>query len=83
MGHDGRVAREQQGPVNGTVVMWNDDEGWGTVASPDVSGEVWAHFSTVAGDGYRSLSAGQSVSFTYETPGQDGFPHRAVSVWRR
>jgi hypothetical protein len=27
------------GPVDGTVVLWNDEEGWGVVASPDVNGE--------------------------------------------
>jgi CspA family cold shock protein len=61
-------------------VRWNDEEGWGVLASPSVRGGVWAHFSMIQMDGYRSLTAGRSVRFTYETPGQDGYPHRAVSV---
>ena len=28
-------------PVVGTVVMWNAEEGWGAVASPDIEGDVW------------------------------------------
>lgn len=74
------VTRSEHGPVHGTVVRWNDEEGWGVLASPSVRGEVWAHFSMIAMDGHRSLVAGQPVVFTYETPGQDGYPHRAVSV---
>jgi hypothetical protein len=31
-------------------------------------------------DGYRNLTSGQPITFTYETPGQDDHPHRALSV---
>jgi cold shock CspA family protein len=72
--------RAAHGPVKGTVVRWNDDEGWGVLASPAVSGKVWAHFSNIVGTGYKTLHPGQSVTFIYETPGQDGFPHRAIAV---
>ncbi len=74
------MTREIHGPVEGTVVVWHTDEGWGAVASPDVDGDVWTHFSNIRGPGFKVLSAGQPVRFTYETPGQDGFSHRAVSV---
>jgi CspA family cold shock protein len=74
------MKRDRHGTVDGTVLMWNDDEGWGALASPAVEGEVWVHFSNIAMEGYRSLRAGQSVRFTYQTPGQDGYPHRAISV---
>jgi cold shock CspA family protein len=70
----------ERGPVHGSVVAWHDELGWGVLASPSVKGEVWAHFSSIGGKGYRVLVPGQAVTFTYETPGQDGFPHRAVSV---
>ena len=55
---------------------------WGGVTAPGLDGDVWVHFSVVAGppDDYRELRAGQAVRFTYETPGQDGFPYRAVAV---
>jgi CspA family cold shock protein len=66
--------------IDGRVVIWHDDEGWGALASTGVEGEVRVHFSSIAIEGYKTLRAGQSVSFTYVTPGQDGYPHRAISV---
>jgi cold shock CspA family protein len=42
--------------------------------------EVWAHFSHIKGEGYRTLSQGQAVTFTYATPGQDGYPYQAITV---
>jgi cold shock protein len=76
---------DAHGPVDGVVVLWSDEEGWGAIASPEVDGEIWTFFSEIEGDGYQSLRLGQSVTFTYETPGflQDGYPHRAVSVQPR
>ena len=74
------MERTKHGPVDGTVVVWDDEEGWGALASPAVQGEVWAHFAQVQMEGYGSLTSGQPVRFTYETPGQDGYPHRALSV---
>ena len=55
---------------------------WGVLASPQVDGQVWAHFSTITGNGYRSLARDEDVTFTYLSPGQDGYPHSAVSVTR-
>jgi hypothetical protein len=37
--------------VDGTVKLWNDDEGWGVLASPQVPGDVWAHFSHIVATG--------------------------------
>jgi hypothetical protein len=31
--------------------------------------EVRAHFSNIKGEGYRTLSQGQAITFTYATPG--------------
>jgi CspA family cold shock protein len=66
--------------VKGTVESWSDEVGFGVLSSPDVRGEVWAHFSQIRADGYRRLVAGEPVEFEYETPGQGGYPHRAVGV---
>jgi CspA family cold shock protein len=74
------VNREQHGPIVGLVSVWHEDEGWGAIRSRDVEGEIWAHFAHIAGDGYRTLSADDLVTVTYETPGQDGYPHRAVKI---
>jgi len=68
--------------VHGRVVVWHDELGWGVLASKSVKGEVWTHFSNIKGEGYRTLKRGDAITFTYETPGQDGYPHRAISVSR-
>jgi cold shock protein len=69
--------------VRGTVKHWNEDEGWGVLASHDVTGDVWAHFSHIEGQpGVGSLDAGAAVEFAFITPpgGQDGYAYRAVWV---
>jgi CspA family cold shock protein len=66
--------------VDGSVILWNEEEGWGVLVSPDVDGTVWSHFSAIDTKAYASLTAGQAVTFTYETPGQDGHAHRALGV---
>jgi len=64
----------------GTVREWWADEGWGILTSPETPSGCWAHFSTLRIDGYRTLVPGQRVSFEWESPGQDGYGHRAVWV---
>ena len=72
--------------VDGTVNYWSD-EGWGVLTSPEIPGEVWAHFSEIAEDdemGDRSLSDGDRVQFDWEfyAPGQDGYFYIARNIVR-
>lgn len=71
-------------PVHGTVQSWDDEEGWGVLASPDIQGEIWAHFSAVYAKpgAFASLNPGESVLFTWEEFPQDGYSYRAVHVRR-
>lgn len=64
----------------GTVRTWHDEQGWGVLDSDATPGGCWTHFSVLDLDGYRSLASGQQVRLTAESPGQDGFPWRAVRV---
>jgi cold shock protein len=68
--------------VLGTVKHWSDDVGWGVLTSPDVPGEVFAQFSHIDAEGYRSLDDGERVEFDWEhyPPGQDGYFYRATRV---
>jgi CspA family cold shock protein len=60
---------------------WKDDKGYGRITGDD--GEVlWAHFSGISGDGYRSLDAGERVSFVWDGGIQDHGRHRAVEIHR-
>ena len=49
----------------GTVKWFNDDKGYGFITreSGDV---VFVHFSAIQGDGFKSLSEGQHVTFEVE-----------------
>ena len=49
----------------GTVKWFNDDKGYGFITRE--SGEdVFVHFSAIQGDGFKSLSEGQHVTFEVE-----------------
>jgi len=72
-------------PVHGTVRSWDDESGWGVLASPEVPGEVWAHFSAVQTTdpgAFASLEPGEAVLFTWEEADQDGYSYRALQVRR-
>ena len=62
------------------VREWHDEEGWGVIDAEATPGGCWAHFSSLDMDGYRCLTAGQTVEFTADAPGQDGFDFRASEV---
>jgi CspA family cold shock protein len=70
--------------TRGQVKEWSDEEGWGAITSPDVSGEVWAHFVHLTDqEGFRTLTPGEAVEFDYIDmwPGsQDGYRYRAKWV---
>lgn len=82
--HDRTITMTPPERASGTVALWNDDEGWGVVASADTPGGCWVHFSHIVGDGFRILTTGEAVSFTFERldPGQEqnGFTFRALRV---
>jgi cold shock protein len=65
----------------GVVREYHSEEGWGVIDGPDVPGGCWVHFSAIAMDGYRELTAGQAVSFRAEMAKQDGYRYRAVKAW--
>ncbi|MRX44449.1 cold-shock protein [Agromyces kandeliae] len=49
--------------ATGTVKWFNSEKGFGFIAPSDGSPDVFAHFSAIAGNGYRSLEEGQNVEF--------------------
>ncbi|MFM2483912.1 cold shock domain-containing protein CspD [Celerinatantimonas yamalensis] len=49
--------------LTGTVKWFNNAKGFGFIC-PDQGGEdIFAHYSTIQMDGYRTLKAGQHVQF--------------------
>ncbi|MFI5845175.1 cold-shock protein [Catenuloplanes sp. NPDC051500] len=66
--------------VAAVIRSWNADEGWGVIDSPATPGGCWAHFSSAAVPGVASFTPGQAVELEFESPGQDGYPYRAVRL---
>ena len=50
----------------GVMQRWNSEKGFGFIAPDDGSADVFAHFSAIAGSGYRSLEEAQKVEFDTE-----------------
>ncbi len=48
--------------ATGKVKWFNDSKGFGFIET-EGSEDVFAHFSAIAGDGYRSLQEGAEVEF--------------------
>lgn len=48
--------------MNGTVKWFNADKGFGFITGEDGK-DVFAHFSQIQVDGYKTLTEGQEVTF--------------------
>jgi len=46
----------------GTVKWFNDAKGYGFIERPD-GDDVFVHYSAIQGNGFRTLSEGQSLEF--------------------
>ena len=49
--------------ATGTVKWFNDSKGYGFIAPEDGTKDLFVHHSNIAGDGFKSLEEGASVSF--------------------
>lgn len=63
--------------TTGTVKWFNPDKGFGFISPDDGSADVFAHFSGIAGAGFRNLEEDQKVEF--ETEQGDKGP-KAVNI---
>jgi CspA family cold shock protein len=72
------VSGEGTQMVEGTVKWFNDSKGFGFLEQEN-GDDVFCHFSAIAGDGFKSLSEGDRVSFEV-TKGPKGL--QAANVTR-
>lgn len=75
-------------PVNerltrGRVKFWKPEKGWGAICSEVLPAgrDAFAHFAVIEAEGYRELSEGQLVDFTYHAARQESFEF--VADWVR
>jgi len=64
--------------TQGTVKWFNAEKGYGFI-SREGGEDVFVHFSSIQGDGYRSLDEGQAVEFDV-APGRKGEEAQNVRV---
>ncbi len=65
--------------AEGTVKWFNATKGFGFITPDDGTADVFAHFSSIEGSGYRELIEGQKVDFEAEqgpkSSGSSGYGH--------
>jgi len=64
--------------VTGTVKWFDESKGFGFIAQ-ESGADVFAHFSAIASDGFRTLVEGQQVEFTV-TQGKKGPQAENITV---
>ncbi|MGR9073382.1 MAG: cold-shock protein [Gammaproteobacteria bacterium] len=52
--------------ATGKVKWFNEAKGFGFISPSDGSADVFVHFSAIKGDGFRTLSENQTVSYEVE-----------------
>lgn len=63
--------------VTGVVKWFNNDKGYGFITPDGGGNDVFVHYSSIEGDGHRSLSEGQRVEFE-TAQGKKGLEAREV-----
>jgi CspA family cold shock protein len=53
--------------ATGTVKWFNDAKGFGFITPDEGSEDLFAHFSAIKANGFKSLQEGQRVSFEVST----------------
>ena len=63
--------------ANGTVKWFNESKGFGFITQDDGGADVFAHYSEIKGDGFKTLAEGDVV--TYEVVEGDKGP-KAINI---
>ena len=65
--------------ATGTVKWFNDTKGFGFISPDDNGDDLFAHFSEIQADGFKTLQDGQKVSFDV-TQGKKGLQASHLNV---
>ena len=65
---------------NGTVKWFNEEKGFGFISNDNGSGDVFVHFSSIQGEGFKTLQEGQHVSYDTEQDPKNSSKMRAINV---
>jgi CspA family cold shock protein len=64
----------------GTVKWFNESKGFGFIANDEGGEDVFVHFSSIASNGFKTLSEGQRVTFDVEKDPRNSSKLRAANV---
>lgn len=67
--------------ATGTVKWFNSEKGYGFIQPDDGSDDLFAHFSAINSNGFRSLEEGDSVAYDAEK-GDRGMQAANITVLR-
>ena len=59
----GNVVENTIGAVTGTVKWFNNAKGYGFIVADGSDDDMFAHYSAITMEGYKTLKAGQAVTF--------------------
>lgn len=65
--------------ATGTVKWFNETKGYGFISPDDGGDDLFAHFSEIQAEGFKSLQDGQKVSFEV-TQGKKGLQASNIRV---
>lgn len=65
--------------ANGTVKWFSQAKGFGFISPEDGGGDLFVHFSNLAGSGFRNLDEGQRVEYEPQE-GKKGMEATNVTV---
>jgi cold shock protein len=65
--------------ATGTVKWFNDTKGYGFISPDDGGDDLFAHFSEIQADGFKTLQDGQKVTFEV-TQGKKGLQASNIRI---
>jgi CspA family cold shock protein len=65
--------------AKGEVKWFNNAKGWGFIMPEEGGEDIFVHFSSIQGNGYKTLVPGQQVNFDLEK-GERGYHASNVSA---
>lgn len=65
----------------GTVKWFNDAKGYGFISRADDGKDVFVHYSSITGEGFRTLTQGQTVEYDEQTGPKGLFAAKVLKVF--
>jgi CspA family cold shock protein len=57
------LPRSVESMSKGTVKWFNEKKGFGFIVDPEVSTDIFVHFSVIQADGFKTLNEGEIVEY--------------------